>query len=69
MEKEPYLEMADVARAVGLTTDAVTSAVKRGELKPCATTVRGSRLFTRQEVDRYREQREVRAAQRRRRAA
>lgn len=50
---EPFLEVADVSRELGLSADAVKAAVKTGKLALAATTLRGARLFRREEVERY----------------
>lgn len=60
--KETFLEVADVAREVGVTTETIKAAVKAGKLSTAATTIRGSRLFARKEVERFKRQRLARLA-------
>jgi hypothetical protein len=57
MQSEPFLEVADVSREVGLSAKAVKAAVQTGKLAVAATTLRGARLFRRDEVERYKRSR------------
>jgi hypothetical protein len=47
-----FLERADVARLVGLTSEAIRDAAKSGKLIPDARTSRGN-LYLRQTVERF----------------
>jgi excisionase family DNA binding protein len=62
MEKPTYLEVANVAHELGVTTETVKAMVKAGKLATAATTLRGLRLFERAEVERCKR---ARAEQRR----
>lgn len=62
MANEPYLEVADVSREVGLSPAAIKAAVQTGKLAIAATTLRGARLFVREEVERYKRARRQAAA-------
>lgn len=50
-EKPAYLEMSDVARALGISSSGVRALIHRGELTADATTERGVGLFTRKQVE------------------
>jgi hypothetical protein len=50
---EPFLEVADVSRELGLSPATIKAAVQAGKLAIAATTLRGVRLFVREEVERY----------------
>jgi hypothetical protein len=58
------LETSDVARALGVTPEAVRSGARSGRLRPSVTTSRGGRLFTSREVERLRRCREALVAKR-----
>ena len=48
-----YLETGDVARERGVVAATVRGDVKAGHLRVAATTLRGLRLFVREDVDAY----------------
>jgi excisionase family DNA binding protein len=52
-----FLESADIARELGVVTMTVRAAVAAGRLRVAARTVRGTRLFTREDFDAYRQYR------------
>lgn len=60
------LTVGDVALFVGVSGDAIRDAVDGGRLSVAALTPSGMRLFAVDEVQRYKRDREARAAERRR---
>ena len=49
---EPFLTAADAARILGVVPARVRQLVKEGQLHPATTTVSGTRLFRREDVER-----------------
>lgn len=54
----------DIAKAEGVTVQAVYEAIRRGEITPSVTTKGGRKLFTGDEVKRYQDKRAERKAAR-----
>jgi hypothetical protein len=55
-----FLESADVARMTGLTPASVNLAADAGRIRVSARTLRGGRLFTREDVERFAAERAAR---------
>jgi DNA-binding transcriptional MerR regulator len=58
---ETYYEPADCGRELGVTSAAVRRLTDRGVLMPAARTLRGTRLYRREDVLRVAERRRERA--------
>lgn len=54
-----WLEIADVARLVGLTPTTIRHHIRAGRLTPAATTPRGARLFRMAEVRAFQQARKA----------
>jgi hypothetical protein len=61
---EPFLEVSDAARCLGLGPASIRLLAKTGRLRVVATTRRGGRLFLSGDVEALRQLREEQAAQR-----
>lgn len=64
MSKRIFLELADVARLLGLTVATVRIHARSGRLVPAASTPRGVRLFRMADVKAFRQEREAEKAAR-----
>lgn len=62
-----FMESADIARELGIVPVSVRAAVAAGRLRVAALTVRGTRLFTRDDFETYRRERAARLKARARR--
>jgi len=62
VEDHRLLQACDAAREAGVTTGAIHRAVVEGRLRVAAVTVRGTRLFSRSDVEDYANARAARAA-------